>query len=516
MNHFIQKYEEKTIGVLSGFDRLVLRGTLRGLAFTAGMMSFLSRMGVLLKDFGGYVQKTSERLKAASCEAARRLERPIVYLPSAQTRKEDMARQIAQRDRIREGLICILTCVEPCRSYEVHRDRSQKKLVLEPRLRKCLYLYHYWIDPFFGLMHGRIQSWFPFGIQICLNGREWLARQMDRQGMAYRRRENCFPWIEDLPRAQQWMDRLPRISWPSILRRIARQLNPAQREILGGTGLEYYWSVHQSEWATDVLFKSSAALASIYPGLVRGGIAVFSSRDVMRFLGKKPRGNFQGEVISDYQQRPEGIRVKHQLKQNSVKIYDKQGSVLRVETTINDPSDFRVFRPKQDAPEGPCQWQAMRKGIADLRRRTEVSQACNERYLDGLASLSTDQPLADLLTPVCRPTQWKGRRVRALQPWSPEDRSLLQAINRGEFALNGIRNRDLVAILFPRSLDSAEEKCRASGRVTRKLRLLRAHGILRKVPRTHRYVLTKRGRQITVAALQYQDLTLKQLQKTAA
>ena len=158
----------------------------------------------------------------------------------------------------------------------------------------------------------------------------------------------------------------------------------------------------------------------------------------------------------------------------------------------------------------------MRKGVADLRRRAEVSQASNERYLDGLASLSTDQPLADLLAPVCRPTQWKGGRVRALQPWSPEDRSLLQAINRGEFALNGIRNRDLAAILFPRSLNSMEDKRRASGRVTRKLRLLRAHGILRKVPRTHRYVLTERGRQITVAALQYQDLTLEQLQKTAA
>jgi hypothetical protein len=516
MNHFIQKYEENTIGVLSGFDRLVLRGTLRGLAFTAGMMSFLSRMGVLLKDFGGYVQKTSERLKEASCAAARRLERPIVYLASAETRKENEARQIAQRDGIDEGLICILTCVEPCRSYEVHRDRSRKHLVLEARRRKCLHLYHYWIDPFFGFMHARIQSWFPFGIQVCLNGREWLARQMDREGMAYRRRENCFPWIENLPRAQKLMDRLPRISWQAILRRIARQLNPAQREILGGPGMEYYWSVHQSEWATDILFKSPAALASIYPSLVRGGIAVFSSADVMRFLGKKPRGNFEGEVISDYQQRPEGIRVKHQLKQNSVKIYDKQGSVLRVETTINDPSDFRVFRPKQDAPEGPCQWQAMRKGIADLRRRTEVSQACNERYLEGLASLSTDQPLADLLTPVCRSTQWKGRRVRALQPWSPEDRSLLQAINRGEFALNGIRNRDLVGILFARALNSAEEKRRASGRVTRKLRLLRAHRIVRKVPRTHRYVLTDRGRQITVAALQYQDLTLEQLQKTAA
>lgn len=516
MDHFIQKYEGNTIGVLSGFDRLVLRGTLRGLAFTAGMMNFLNRMGVLLKDFGAYVERTSQRLKEASCEAARRLQRPIVYLPSAQTRKEDMARQIAQRDGVREGLICILTCVEPCPTYEVHRDHTRTKLVLESRLRKCLFLYHYWIDAFFGFMHGRIQSWFPFGIQICLNGREWLARQMDQQAMAYRRQENCFPWIEDLPRAQKLMDRLPRISWPSILRRIARQLNPAQGEILGGAGMEYYWSVHQSEWATDILFKSPAALASIYPALVRGSMTAFSCGDVMRFLGKKPRGNFQGEVISDYQQRREGIRVKHQLKQNSVKIYDKQGSVLRVETTIDDPADFRVFRPKQDAPEGPCQWQAMRKGIADLRRRTEVSHACNERYLEALASLNTDQALAVLLAPVCRPTRWKGRRVRALQPWSPEDQSLLQAINRGEFTLNGVRNRDLVTALYPRSLDSAEERRRASGRITRKLRLLRAHGILRKVPRTHRYLFSERGRQITVAVLQYQQLTLEQLRKPAA
>jgi hypothetical protein len=242
---------------------------------------------------------------------------------------------------------------------------------------------------------------------------------------------------------------------------------------------------------------------------------VFSSRDVMRFLGKKPHGNFQGEVVSDYRERPEGIRVKHQLKQNSVKIYDKQGSVLRVETTINDPSDFRVFRPKQDDPEGPCQWQPMRKGIADLRRRAEVSQASNERYLEALASLRSDQPLCELLTPVCRPACWKGRHVRALQPWSPADRSLLQAISRGEFAINGVRNRDLVALLSPRALHSPEEKRRASGRVTRQLRLLRAHGILRKVPHTHRYVLTERGQKITTATLHYQNLTLEQLTNAA-
>jgi len=511
-----QERECTPIGVLSGFDRLVLRGTLRSIAFAEGMFHFLCRVGVLLKDFGASVEKTSNQLRAASCEAAERLGRPIRYLPSADTRKEVVARQIAQADGISEGLICILTCVEPCRSFEVHRDRERKRLVLESRQRKCLHLYHYWMDRDFGFMHARIQTWFPFSIQVCLNGREWLARQMDRQGMAYERRENCFARIEDVPAAQQRMDRLLRLRWSTVLDKIARQLNPLGQKLLGGLPIPYYWSVHQSEWATDIMFQSPAALAAVYPALVRGGMMAFSSRDVMRFLGKKPHGNFQGEVVSHYKQRSEGICVRHQLKQNSVKMYDKQGSVLRVETTINRPADFRVFRPQQSDPDGPCQWQTMRKGIADLHRRAEVSQASNERYLEALASLNTDQPLPELLIPVCRPVSWRGKRVRALQPWCPHDRALLQAINRGEFAINGLRNRDLLAILHPDVHTSEDAKRRAASRVTRSLRLLRAHGILRKVPRTHRYMLTTRGRNITTAILTYQNLTLEQLNQLAA
>jgi len=516
MNQFIVKYQEHTSGVLSGFDRLVLRGTLRYIAFADGMFRFLGRVGVLLKNFGAYVESTSIQLRAASCAAAERLGRPIRYLASANTRKEAVARQIAQDDGISEGLICVLTCVEPCRSFEVYRDRQSKRLLLQSRLRKCLHLYHYWMDPQFGFMHARIQTWFPFNVQVCLNGREWLARQMDRRGMAYERRENCFPWIDDVPRAQRWMDRLLRQRWPRLLDEIARQLNPLGSKLLGGVSIPYYWSVHQSEWATDILFNSPAELAAIYRPLVRGGIVAFSSRDVMRFLGKKPGGNFRGEVVSHYKQRPEGIRVKHELKQNSVKVYDKQGSVLRVETTINRADDFRVFRPKQGDPDGHCQWQPMRKGIADLHRRAEVSQAANERYLQALASLSTDEPLPELLGPVCRPVSWRGQRVRALQPWSAHDRALLQAINRGEFAINGLRNRDLAAILYPHARTSEDAKRRAASHVTRCLRLLRAHGVLRKVPHTHRYTLTERGRTIATAILMYQNLTVEQLNQLAA
>ena len=513
MDQFIQQYKEDVIGHLSGFDRLVLRGTLRALAVKSGMLNYLWHVGVLLKDFGKFVQEKSAQLKAASYAEGQRKKRPILYLPSSKVSKEEIARGIAQKDGIKKGLIGILTAVEPCQTYELVRNREQKKLELQPRIRKCLFLYHYWIDARFGFMHGRIQTWFPFSIQIYLNGREWLARQMDRLGLRYRRQENCFPWIGKLSRAQALMDEQLRTDWPSVLDEMARRLNPIHEKLLAPYQENYYWSGHQTEWATDILFKSAARLGKIYPTLVRSAISVFSSQDVMRFLGKRLQRNFQGEVVSHYGQRPEGIRVKHEVNGNSLKVYDKQGSILRVETTINNPRDLKVYRAAEGGNGGS--WQRMRKGVADLHRRAQISQACNDRYLNALASIPVDRILGPVVESICRPTHWKGRRVRALRPWSPEDSELLTTISRGEFNLNGFRNRDIRNFLFP-GKHSREAKRRLASRVTHRLRLLRAHGIIRKVPNTLRYMLTDKGREIIAGIVHTQAISITKLMEMAA
>jgi hypothetical protein len=158
------------------------------------MMRYLWAAGVLLKDFAAHAEDLTRRLKEASESQARQTGRPIRYLASGAPRKEQVAREIARTDRIEEGLVCILTAVEPCLSYEIRRDRDARNLRLQAQPRKCLFLYHYQIHPTFGFMHARIQTWFPFSIQICLNGREWLARMMDAAGLRYVRQENCFPW----------------------------------------------------------------------------------------------------------------------------------------------------------------------------------------------------------------------------------------------------------------------------------------------------------------------------------
>lgn len=516
MKRFIARHAERIIGVLSGFDRLVFRGTLRRICFPEGMMGLLWKRHVLLKEFRDYAQAVTEKMKAASLREAQRLGRPVVYLDSSRTDKEALAKSIAEREKVTQGLVAVLTCVEPCMSFDIRSNAETKHLELVVRNRKCLHLYHYFIDPVFGFMHARIQTWFPFGIRICMNGREWLARAMDRAGIAYRRRDNCFVRIEDVEAAQALMHRQLRIAWPKALGRIARMANPAHGTILEGYPTDYYWSVYQSEWATDLMFKDTAALAQIYLPLVLHGITTFGSPDVMRFLGRKVPGAFQGEIVSDFKDRPEGVRIKHRAGSNSIKLYDKQGSVLRAETTINDPSDFKVFRPKEGDPQGECAWRSLRHGIADLHRRAQVSQAANDRYLDAFSTVDTSTPLGDLVEKVCQPTTWNGRRVRALRPWSQQDTDLLEAVNRGEFQINGFRNRDLRTLLYRSPEPTPAERRKRSARVTRLIRMLRAHNLIKRVPSTHRYVLTRFGQEIIPAMLAVQRVSLQQLRKAAA
>ena len=356
-SRFIQRFGDKITGVLSGLDRLVLRGSLLAIVPVEGMKRVLWLKNVLLKDFGRWAERRTAQLKDASLKAARDQQRPIVYLQSASTDKEDVARKIAAKDGITTGLVGVRTCLEPCNSFEIHRNPQTHKLELVGRRRKGLVLYHYWIDPQFGWMNARIQSWLPFSIQVCLNGREWLAGMLDQNGIGYRRYDNCFTAIDDTAKAQRLMNRQLRISWPKALQRIQRQLNPLHGQMFRGLDISSYWSIYQSEWATDVMFEHPSDLATIYPAMVLHGMRTFSSEDVLRFLGRRIlHGNFKGEVTSDFKDRAEGVRIKHRVKENSIKAYDKGGSVLRVETTMNDPRDFKVLRQKHGDSKGKASW----------------------------------------------------------------------------------------------------------------------------------------------------------------
>ena len=525
MLSFVQRHAAKVIGMLSGFDRVRLRGTLRWLANAAGLKSYLYAIQKPWKEFKEYAQDATERIRTAGERVAEAAGRPVKYLHSSSVRKEEVAREIARADGVTQGLICVLTCVEPCISYRVSPNRETKKLDLRCERMKCLHQYFYYLDPQLGFLHLRLQTWFPFTIHVGLNGREWLARQMDAAGLRYARRDNCFAEVSDLGRAQQLLDKQVRFNWSSFLQRLTKQAHPTHRELFRDPELTYYWSIDESEWASDPGapgFRSPEDLAELYPRLIRHGLTGLSSPDVLRFLGRKlpahggVHGRFQGEVTSDLKQRPEGMRIKHRLNHNSIKMYDKQGTVLRVETTINDARDMKVFRRAEGDSQAPPTWRRMRKGVADVARRAKLSQAANDRYLQSLAAVDGGESLGVLTAPLCKPVQWQGRRVRALNPLAGDDAQLLKFVSRGEFLINGFRNRDLRGLLYGPAPSDATEARRQSSAVTRRLRLLRGHGLITKVAKTHRYILTEKARTVIAALLAAQQADAAQLSQIAA
>ena len=519
MERFVTRHRSLVTCVLSGFDRLVFRGTLIPLVMDGGMYTLLKRSGIRLLDFGNFVQATSNRIRARTLREAERAGRPVRYLKSSLTSKEDLARQLLEEQPVERGLVCAFTTVEPCMSFEYHRSKDRQERGLKLRPRKCLHVYKYYLHPLFGFINARIQTWFPFNIQICLNGREWLGRQLSRRRRTdFDRNDNCFTRLGDPQLAQRLMDEQLETNWPKELTTIARRLNPLHEEIFQPWPQDYYWSTYQSEWATDLLFESPEALASIYPGLVRHATLHFASPDVMRFLGRKGvHGRFEGELTSSLKCRREGVRVKHWVHGNSIKMYDKAGSVLRIETTIAKTTDFKVLRPLQDDPNGKLAWRPLRKGVADLHRRAEVSQQANDRYLDALAAVSDETPLASILDQVSEHTTYHGRRVRGLRIGDAADIELLGVVARGEFATAGFRNRDLRALLCPESIKASKDhQRRLTAKIGRLLRMLRAHGIVQKVQKSHLYKLTDKGRVLAAALFAVRGASIKSLLGQAA
>lgn len=522
MSRFLQQHGRVVSGMVSGWDRLRFRGTLQKLCHPEGLNAFLRASGRLFKDFKDFAIWSGTQLKEAAMAVAKRLDRPCFYVSNARVSKEEMARQHAKDEGITRGLICCISAVEPCSSFVIRRNPCGEGFAFQRSPRRCQHVYHYYMHPILGFMHVRLQTWLPFDQFICVNGREWLGRSLQRAGVRkYLRMENCFVQLDDVEAAQRLLDAQVQFDWKPALDEIARWVAPALDELLAPVPMSYYWTIAESEWATDFMFNSAAELSRLYPGLLRHAMSSFGSREVMRFLGQKVPvhgncfANQKCQVVSDLEKRAEGVRVKHRMGSNSIKMYNKQGSVLRVETTLNKIDELKSPRRRQDGGGGGVTWMRMRKGVADARARAEASDKANQRYIDAIATVSSPITLASVTRPLCDPVIWKRQRVRGLNPLHEPDAQLLEAVSKGEFLLHGLRNRDLQAVFFPDATAKPKEKRRRSAQISRKLRMLRAHGLLNKLPNTHRYVVSDKGRRVITALINVRQIDINQLPKAA-
>lgn len=524
MREFLKLYGNKITGAISGWDRIRFRGTIRWLASLRGMSSYMVNHGILLKNFGHWAERITGAIRTACAAQAESLGIPMMYLDRAGVDKEALARRIAGERGIDTGNICMFSVVEPCIAPRIKGNRATQHLELQMAQRKCVFIYHYWNDPIIGFGHTRLQTWLPLSATVCLNGRHWLERQILAESVEYVKDGNCFPFIADLPRAQQLLDEQLRTKWPELLDGLLDRNCPMVRSVFDDPPLEYYWSADESEWATDLMFRSGRELDSIYPSLLRHGMLISDSASVMRFFGKrnislsgKAKGRVAQEIVSDLRRRHEGIRIKHWINRNSVKMYNKSGNVLRFETTINNTRDFKVYRCPADDTRKPASWQPLRKGVSDLHRRGEVSNQANERYAEAISAIHVKETLRQVVAPACKPRAKNRRRYRALNPWHPEDHKLLTFVAKGELAINGFRNKNLRAWLYPDADgQKPEEQTRLSSKATRRIRLLRAHGLIRKVTGTNRYVVTSKGHKFSTALIGASALPVEQIMEKAS
>jgi hypothetical protein len=390
MKEFLAAHGNKVKGVLSCFDRMLFRGYLP-VTNGAEMAKLVNRQDVGYQTLKDFLLGTAERVKQHAAQLAKQTGRPFRYLQQ-KIPMEQEARRIAETDEVKEGLVCIFSQLQPCRTFRFKFCRGNAWA--KSARRKCLHLYFYFVDRELGLIHVSIQTWFPMVMQVYVNGHEWLARKLDQHGIGNTLVDNVFIDVDALQRAQAFSDRLASLDWPKRLDRYARKINPLLGDLIADQS--YSWVTAQAEYATDVIFKRRQTLAQLFPKLLSHGTRCFGAKDVMGFLGRKLVGQFRGEVttsVCDFAHlRLPGMRIKHRVSQNWIKMYDKAGVVLRVETVIHNPEDFRVRRTVRRRGVPKTLWVPMRKGVGYLFRYRDVSQSANGRYLDALAVV--DDPTA--------------------------------------------------------------------------------------------------------------------------
>jgi len=498
---FLKKHEASITGTISVFDRLIFKGYLP-MTYPDAAEKFFASRGVLLKGFKDFTKTQTEALKVHAQQIAQKASRPYEYL-NGYVRKEEYVRKIAQRDQITEGLICVLAVNEENRSFALRYGEGR------PRLKKssprCLTLYFYYLDRHFGFMHVRLSTWMPFSIQVYVNGHDWLARQMTTKGIAFTQVENAFVGIKDCSKAQAIAERFPTLRWEAILHAFARRVNPLFKSVL--SGMEYYWVIDQAEYATDVMFRNHAILDALYLNWQRHAAVCTQAEDVMRFMGRKLHGSFNSVIATDAKYRPTVTRIKHTMRGNWIKMYNKQGIVLRVETVINRPREFRISRLGRG--NRAIDWAPMPKRVGSMKRYQEICLRANRAYLSALTEV--DHP--DRL---CEPQKLSRQRVRGLNPLRKSDRDLFEAVVRGEHFIQGFRASDLAMRLEIIRADDPSERKRQSAKLNRKLRLLRGHGLIVRIPHSRRYKITDKGMKLMNAAIDLRTYGLPEILKQAA
>jgi hypothetical protein len=521
MKKLIERFSDLVKGTITGFDRIVFKGFILPLMSARGAMEFCGIKGILNKNYKKWMMEQSACLNETANKYGKEYcGRGIIPIPTWRIRKEELAHQRQESEQIESGLIGIWSCLESASSYRAHYCEKSGYPQLRNYQTRCKHLYFYFDHHEYGFMNIRLQTWFPYHIQICLNGREWLRRCLERQGIDFVVQGNKFLHIADYDEAQAVLDKQLDVRFANMLDGFIPIVFPMMHDILG-PHLSYYWTMWQSEWATDLIFSSPKALNAIMDSLLRHAHMTGTSTHVLRYLDRpltsagKPYARSKDEVLTRVTDFNDGIRVRHWVDKNSVKVYNQQNN-LRVETTINDPGKFRVFRHKKGQPPDKSKSRLpLRKGVMDIPLRAKISQEVNDRFMDDLSMLQDPSPAHQIIDQITCHQKQNGRRFRPLDP-TGKDRELLKSLSDPKFRISGLTNQMLRGTLSAASFGDKLTQKQLSAKISRHLRLLRAHGLIRKLPKQNKYQLTLKGIKLTNVLNAFLAASTEQLIQMAA
>jgi len=498
-NAFLEKYDSKIQGVFSCFDRVLIKGTLHSVSHAGAMTNLLYRRDVLLKNVQSFMSPYREAVRERAQSIARQWDIEIEFVRKSHARKEDIVQRHLEQRGVESGLVCILSAMEGCKTYQYRYDKKTGRSYLQMTTGKCLHYYYYFIDPEFGLCHLRVPTWCPFRLQFYFNGHNWLVRQLDKQEITYELTDNVFTMLSDFEGAQTISDQFSVKALQNCIERYADLYCPVAKDLCE---FGYHWTIMQAEYATDIVFKDDKTLSKIYDGLLNKVLHSVQPDDVAKFLGRKAmHGKNNLEVLSSCKYtRPQMRRIKHQMGANSVKMYDKYEKVLRIETTTNNPSQFYHYRSVVHRDGTSTSKVApVKKSIYSLKALKDIMGDCNKRYLKYIAAFDEPTIGKKRLQKVSRKSTVNQRNYKGFNFFDEQDAAILKSIASGEFILNGFRNKHLKEKLADKS----------TGQISRIIKRLRVKGLIKKAGKSYRYYLTTLGQKIIATALNFKELVCK-------
>lgn len=493
MSMLTERYAGRIQGVLSCFDRVVITGTLPDICYADAMSSHLRSKGIRIFDYTQFVEPLRDEIRVRAEETAQKNGLEIEFIRKKDFRKEDRIKKIIAQRGNHPGLVHIFSAMEPCPSFKPWHDKKTGKTFLRGETAKCLHYYFYFILEDLGLCYLRVPTWAPFRLQFYFNGHHYLASLLRRKGFSYRLLDNAFVDTEDFQKAQSLSDAFSVKLLHRRLDQVAKEFCPVLWHFPSG----YHWTLMQVEFATDVAFKFQRDLGPLYETIVRTAIHTVKPEQVATFLGRKLHGTYQGEIGNDFHTRIEGTRIKHHMGRVSIKMYDKQGIILRIETTVNDVSFFKHHR-KVEHRDGTWEMKEapLKKSIYSLPVLRELMEAANRRYLEFVSAIEEPTVGIKNLEKISEPASDGQRTYRGFNLFHGQDLKLFEGMVRGEFNIRGFQNRSFRMIVPDKS----------GFQVSRMFKRLRMHGLIKKVKGTYRYYLTHLGQKVANTALKLRTM----------